>query len=165
MLDVTRGRCSGHGVYGGSMKKVLLLAGSFALACSLMFAAAHAEHHYDKVGGVHGIMEYGVKAPNGKISAMRKAGGPENEKDWKSSEHAAGMIGESMNLVLMGGRVKDDIWKQGAIDSLTGAKALVAASKSMDTAAWMKATGKMGQGCRGCHKKHKPKKGAKGGKA
>ena len=147
------------------MKKVLLLLGSFALACGLMFAAAHAEHAYEAVGAVHGIMEYGVKPPNDKLGAMRKAGGPQNEKDWKSSEHAAGMIGESMNLALLGGRVKDDVWKEGAMSSLAGAKAVVAASKAMDTAAWNAGLGKMGQGCRGCHKVHRPrKKGGKGGK-
>ncbi len=147
------------------MKKVLLLLGSFALACSLMFAAAHAEHAYEAVGELHGIMEYGVKAPNDKLAALRKAGGPKSEDDWHASEHAATMIGESMNLALMGGRVKDDVWKENAMTGLAGAKALLAASKAMDAAAWNASLGKMGQGCRGCHKVHRPrKKGAKGGK-
>jgi cytochrome c556 len=87
---------------------------------------------------------------------MMKAGGPQSDDDWKHSKAYASILSETTQLLLMGGRVKDDVWTSGATAVIAGAKGAVAASDAKDLAAWKAGVGQMGKGCRTCHKVHKP---------
>lgn len=139
------------------MKKILPAVSAAVVAVGLL-SAAHHEAQYEEIASVHDIMDDIVKPSMDKLGAMRKAGGPADEKEWKQAHRAASVIGEGVQLTMLGGRVKDDAWSDGAKQSLAGARDAMAAAKATDTAAWMKATGAISGGCRTCHKVHKPKK-------
>ena len=139
------------------MKKLLLAAAAAVLAAG-MLSADHHESKYETIASVHDLMADIVKPNMDKLGAMRKAGGPQDEKQWKQAHRAASVLGEGIQLSMMGGRVKDDAWADGGKQSIQGAKDAMAAAKAMDSAAWMKATGAISGGCRTCHKVHKPKK-------
>ena len=123
-----------------------------------MAGAVRAEHTYEKVASAHDIMEL-VQEPNmDGLAVMMKAGGPQSERDWKHAKAHASVLAESSQLLLMGGRIKDDVWETGANTVIGAGKASMRAAEAKDLGAWKKATAEIGKGCRGCHKVHKPKK-------
>jgi cytochrome c556 len=136
------------------MRKIAIFAALALLGAGLIYA----DHTYEGVAKVHDIMEIVQKPSMDQLAAMMKAGGPQSEDDWKHSAAHASILAESAQLLLMAGRVKDDVWTDGANAVIAGAKATVAASEAKDLAAWKAGLGEMGKGCRGCHKVHKPKK-------
>ena len=139
------------------MKKLSILL-VLSLTGAAWMTAAHHESGPKNIASVHDIMEDVVKPNMDALAAMRKAGGPQNEKEWKKAKSAASLVGEGVQLSLNGDRVKDDVWKSGGEKSVAGAIAAVSAAEAMDTDAWMAGVTAVGQGCRSCHKKHKPKK-------
>ena len=139
------------------MKKLLMAGAMSLVAAGLLFAA----HSYQEVASVHDIMENVQKPAMDALVAMTKAGGPQNDDDWKHAKAHASILAESTQLLLMGSRVKDDVWTDGANRVIDGAKASMAAADSKNLDAWKTAGGTMGGGCRGCHKVHKPKEEAK----
>ena len=117
-----------------------------------------AGHTYEKVASAHDIMEL-VQEPNmDALAAMMKAGGPQSERDWKHAKAHASILAESSQLLLMAGRIKDEVWESGAKTVISGGKASMQAVEARDLVAWKTATAQIGKGCRGCHKVHKPKK-------
>jgi cytochrome c556 len=139
------------------MKKLLMAGAMSLIAGGLIYAA----HSYEEVASVHDIMENVQKPAMDSLAAMTKAGGPQNDDDWKKAKANASILAESTQLLLMGSRVKDDVWTDGANRVIDGAKKSMAASDSKNLDAWKTAGGTMGGGCRGCHKVHKPKEEAK----
>jgi hypothetical protein len=129
----------------------------FALTLALA-GFALADHSYEGVASVHDIMEVVQKPAMDSLAEMMKKGGPQNEDDWKVAKRHASILAESTQLLLMGGRVKDDVWTDGALKVIAGAKQTMQASDSQDGNAWRAGVGAMGRGCRGCHNVHKPKK-------
>ena len=120
--------------------------------------ALYAEHTYEKVASAHDIMEL-VQEPNmDRLAAMMKAGGPQSERDWRHAKAYASILAESSQLLLMAGRIKDDVWETGAKSVTSASKASMRAAEEKDLDAWKTATAEIGKGCRGCHKVHKPKK-------
>ena len=118
----------------------------------------YAEHTYEKVASAHDIMEL-VQEPNmDRLAAMMKTGGPQSERDWKHAKAYASILAESSQLLLMAGRIKDDVWETGAIAVNNASKASMRAAEAKDLDAWRTANAAIGKGCRGCHKVHKPKK-------
>lgn len=118
----------------------------------------YAEHTYEKVASAHDIMEL-VQEPNmDALAAMMKAGGPHSDRDWRHAKAHASVLVESSQLLLMAGRIKDDVWEKGAKAVISAGKASMQAAEAKDLNAWKAANAGIGKGCRGCHKVHKPKK-------
>lgn len=130
---------------------------SFVAALALLGAGLiYADHTYEGVADVHDIMELVQKPSMDQLAAIMKAGGPQSDDDWKHSKAYASILSETTQLLLMGGREKDEVWTNGANAVIGGAKAAMAASDAKDLAAWKGGVGQMGKGCRTCHKVHKP---------
>ena len=68
------------------------------------------------------------------------------------------MLGESGQLMLMEGWVKDEAWKDGATKLVDAAKATMTAAMRQDADGLTAAMGGIGAGCKTCHAVHKPKK-------
>ena len=136
-----------------SMRK---LTPALFLAFSLTLLPA-ADHVYEEVASAHDLMDYIMKPSMDKLVAINKAGGPQSEKDWKHAKAHGSILAETGQLLLMAGRIKDDVWEKGASRVITGAKESLAAAETMDVNKWRTAAGSIGRGCRGCHKVHKPK--------
>jgi cytochrome c556 len=134
------------------MRKIAIFVALAVLGAGLTYA----DHTYEGVAEVHDIMELVQKPSMDQLAAIMKAGGPQSDDDWKHSKAHASILSETTQLLLMGGRVKDEVWTSGATTVIGGAKAAVAASEAKDLAAWKAAVGQMGKGCRTCHKVHKP---------
>jgi cytochrome c556 len=137
------------------MRKMAIFAALAMLGAGFIYA----DHTYEGVAKVHDIMAIVQKPSMDQLAAIMKAGGPQSDDDWENSAAHAAILAESTQLLLMGGRVKDDVWSDGATAVIAGAKATVAASEAKDLAAWKAGLGQVGKGCRTCHKVHKPKKG------
>ncbi len=135
------------------MKKLFSIS-FLALAIGGLVVAAHA---YEEVASVHDIMEVVQKPSMDAIVAIAKAGGPQSEKDWKSVKMHASILAESTQLILMGGRVKDEAWTKGADQVIAAAKETMAAADKMDADGFKAGSGGLGRGCRTCHNVHKPK--------
>ncbi len=120
--------------------------------------ALYAEHTYEKVASTHDIMELVQKPNMDRLAAMMKAGGPQSERDWRHAKAYASVLAESSQLLLMAGRIKNDVWETGAKTVVSAGKASMQAAGAKDLDAWKTATAGIGKGCRGCHKVHKPKK-------
>ena len=119
---------------------------------------AYAGHSYEKIASVHDIME-AVQGPNMEaLSAMMKAGGPSSDDDWKAAKKRISLIGESTQLMLMAGRVKDEPWTKGAVKVVAGSKQAISAAEARDAEAFRAAMGGVGGGCRSCHKVYKKEK-------
>ncbi len=116
-----------------------------------------ADHPYEGIASPHDLMDYVVKPSMDRLVAINKAGGPQSEKDWKHAKAHASILAEMSQLLLMAGRIKDDVWEKGADQVIKGAKASLVAAEALDVNAWRTAAGSIGKGCRGCHKVHKPK--------
>jgi cytochrome c556 len=134
------------------MRKFAFVAVLTVLGAGLIYA----DHTYEGVADVHDIMELVQKPSMDQLAAMMKAGGPQSDDDWKHSKAFASILSETTQLMLMGGRVKDEVWTTGAASVINGAKGAMAASDAKDLAAWKGGVGQMGKGCRTCHKVHKP---------
>jgi len=118
----------------------------------------YAEHTYEKVASAHDIMELVQKPNMDALADMMKADGPQSDRDWKHAKAHASVLAESSQLLLMAGRIKDDVWETGAKTVISAGKASMQAAEARDLGAWKTATAGIGKGCRGCHKVHKPKK-------
>ena len=103
-------------------------------------------------------MEMVVKPSMGKINAMKKAGGPANKKEWKTANAAASIIGEASQLMLLGGRVKDDAWRNGANEVIAAAGKTMMGAYRMDMESYSAGLEAMSAGCKTCHKVHKKDK-------
>ena len=136
-----------------SIRKFTLV---FLLAFSLPALPA-ADHAYEGIASAHDPMDYAVKPSMDRLAAINKAGGPQSEKDWKHAKAHASILAETSQLLLMAGRIKDDVWEKGAHQVMKGAKASPAAAEALDVNARRAAAGSIGRGCHGCRKVHKPK--------
>lgn len=142
------------------MKKWILPAIlAFALA-GVGLADNQEEFEYKKTAVPHDIMEMMVKPAMDKIAAMRKAGGPATKKEWKTANAAASVIAEANQLMLMGGRVKDDAWRNGANEVIAAAGKTMQGAYRMDMESYGAALKAMSAGCKTCHKVHKKDKDA-----
>jgi hypothetical protein len=137
------------------MKKILWL-GTLSLTAAGLVAAA--DHTYSKLASPHDLMAGAVKANMDSLAEMRKAGGPKVEDDWKKANAWASVVGEVNQLMLLDGRIKDQVWEDGATKVVEAAKATMAATTKQDVNAFNAGLDGMSQGCRTCHKVHKPKK-------
>lgn len=130
-----------------------------AIAAALVLLCAgliYADHTYQAVADVHDIMEYVQKPSMDQLAAIMKAGGPQSDDDWQHSKAFASILSETTQLIVMGGRTKDEVWTSGATLVIDGAKLTMAASEGKDPGGWKNGVGMMGKGCRTCHKVHKP---------
>jgi cytochrome c556 len=138
---------------------------SIAILVSALAGIGLADDHegpeYKKVASAHDIMEMVVKPAMGKIGAMKKAGGPATEKEWKTANAAASVIAEANQLMLMGGRVKDDAWKNGANEVIAAAAKTMQGAYRKDMQSYSAGVEAMSAGCKTCHTVHKKDKNAK----
>jgi cytochrome c556 len=134
------------------MRKMLI----FVLLAVLGAGLLYADHTYESVANAPDLMAFVQKPSMDQLAAIMKAGGPQSDDDWKLSRAHASILSEATQLLLMGGRVKDEVWTSGADLVIGGAKMAVTASESKDLAAWKSGIGQMGKGCRTCHKVHRP---------
>ncbi len=139
--------------------KAWILPAVLALALTGVGSADnHEGFEYKKVATPHDIMEMVVKPSMGKINAMKKAGGPANKKEWKTANAAASIIGEASQLMLLGGRVKDDAWRNGANEVIAAAGKTMMGAYRMDMESYSAGLEAMSAGCKTCHKVHKKDK-------
>ena len=143
------------------MKKLLLAAVLVVALAGIGLADHHEGAEYKKIATPHDIMEMVVKPAMGKIGAMKKAGGPANKKEWKTANAAASVIAEAGQLMLMGGRVKDDAWKNGANEVIAAAQKTMLGAYRMDMPSYSAGLEAMSAGCKTCHKVHKKDKDKK----
>ena len=136
------------------MKKILWLV-TLSLTAAGIAAAGDA---YSKMATAHDLMEAVVKPNMDKLAEIRRAGGPKEMKDWKHVNAYASLLGESGQLMLMEGWVKDDAWKDGASKLVEAAKATMTAAMRQDADGVNAGMGALGAGCKTCHAVHKPKK-------
>ena len=97
--------------------KLWIVVGAAALAGTL-----YAEHTYEKVAAAHDIMELVQKPNMDALGATMKAGGPQSDRDWRRAKAHASLLAESSQLLLMAGRIKDDVWEDGAKTVISAAK-------------------------------------------
>lgn len=136
------------------MKKTLWLV---ALSLALAGVVAAGEHAYSKMATPHDLMAAVVKPNMDKLAEIRKAGGPKEMDDWKHVNAYASVIGESGQLMLMDGWVKDEAWSDGAAKLVDAAKATMTAAMRQDADGLNAGMQAMGAGCKTCHAVHKPK--------
>ena len=128
----------------------------FVLLAALGVGLLYADHTYESVADVRDLMAIVQKPSMDQLAAIMKAGGPQSDDDWNRSRAYASILTEATQLLLMGGRAKDEAWTDGANAIIGGAKAAVAASEAKDLSAWKAGIGQLGKGCRTCHTVHKP---------
>ncbi len=129
--------------------------GIAAVALALSAVAFAEEPAYEAKASGKQIMQQMVRPNNGTIGGIRKAGGPQSDEDWASSQTAAAILAEAGQILQMGDRPKTEAWTDGAQRLTAGASAMLAAAESKDGEAWTAAAGQIGQGCRTCHKVHR----------
>ena len=112
-------------------------------------------HAYKKAASVHDIMEYMVEPAMDKLKAYREAGGPSDKAEWKKAFRAVSMVSEATQLMLMGGRVKDDAWRDGASAVVAAARDTMMGAYRMDANGYYKGLKAMSAGCKTCHEVHK----------
>ncbi len=128
------------------------------LACAVVgtsLADSQEEYVYKKAASAHEIMEYMVEPAMDKIKAYREAGGPSDKAEWKKAFGAVSMVSEATQLMLMGGRVKDDAWRDGANAVVAAARDTMMGAYRMDADGYNKGLKAMSAGCKTCHKVHK----------
>ena len=118
----------------------------------------YADHAYIEIATVHDIMEVVQKPNMDAVVAIVKAGGPQSDRDWKKVKKYASVLAESTQLILMGSRVKDEIWIKGANEVIAALQETITAANAKDANAFKAASGNISRGCRTCHTVHKPKK-------
>ena len=139
------------------MRKILL-AGFAACALVVAVGAAAGEHVYKKKASVHDLMEYMVKPAMAKIKTFREAGGPSEREEWQTAFGAISMVAEAGQLVLMDGRVKDEVWSQGANDVVAAAQDAMMGAYRMDPDGYNQGLKAMSAGCKTCHDVHRKDK-------
>ncbi|MCY4188822.1 MAG: hypothetical protein OXD30_10100 [Bryobacterales bacterium] len=130
------------------------------IACALAgtgYADEHGEHEYEKAATVHDLMEYMVKPAMAKIKQYREAGGPQGKKQWQSAHGAISMVTEAAQLTLMGGRVKDEAWRDGATQVIEAAQGAMLGAYRMDMDGYNQGLKAMSTGCKTCHDVHRKK--------
>ena len=137
------------------MKKIFWL---LALSLTAAGAVSAADHAYAKMATPQDLMAGAVKPNMDKLAEMRKGGGPKAVDDWKAANASASVIGEVNQLMLLDGRIKDQVWEDGATKVIEAAKATMTAAMRQDMEGFNAGLDGMNQGCRTCHKVHKPKK-------
>lgn len=137
------------------MTRIFAAALLACLTAGVGFADNHEGHVYKKAASVHDIMEYMVEPAMDKIKAYREAGGPSDKDEWKKAHGAVSMVLEATQLALMGGRVKDDAWLDGANQVVAAAQETMTSAYRMDAAGYYKGLKAMSAGCKTCHKVHK----------
>ncbi|MGH9627194.1 MAG: hypothetical protein ACRD7E_02355 [Bryobacteraceae bacterium] len=130
----------------------------------LVFAAAAfaQDPAYQTVATAAQIMQAIEKPSMDSLVAMKKAGGPKDENEWKLAKRQAAMIAESAQLLLMGGRPLDqDVWVKSSHALRAAAIDAAKAAESQDFKAWDASLTAMSSGCRSCHTVHRKKPAAR----
>ena len=102
----------------------------------------------------------GIQKPTmDSLVAMKKAGGPKDDKEWELAQQHAAVLAETAQLLLMGTRPLDqDVWIKSGQRLNTAAGNSVKAAGAKDLKAWQDSINAMGGACRSCHNVHKKKK-------
>jgi len=136
------------------MRRFLALL-TFVAACAAWAQSAS----YHGVASTKQIMAGVQKPAMDDISAMMKAGGPKDDKQWAQAQQDAALLAETAQLILMGERPKDqDLWLKSSAKLNEAASAAAKAAESKDLEAFKASVGSMGQACRSCHNVHRKKK-------
>ncbi len=130
---------------------------AFAIA-GTSYANDQEGHAYKKTATVQKLMEYMVKPAMDKIKEYREAGGPANKEEWQAAHGAVSMVTEATQLTLMGGRIKDEAWSDGATKVIEAAQGAMLGAYRMDSDGFNKGMKAMSDGCKTCHDVHKKKK-------
>lgn len=139
------------------MKKIWTVA---IVACALAgtsYANDGEGHAYKKTATVPTLMGYMVKPAMAKIKEYREAGGPANKEEWQTAYGAISMVIEAAQLTLMGGRIKDEAWSDGAAQVIEAAQGAMLGAYRMDADGYNKGLKAMSAGCKTCHDVHKKK--------
>jgi len=122
---------------------------------------------YEAKASVGELMENVVSPLNSVFGQMNRAGGPQTDEDWAKSASTAKALADVSQLLLMGGRVKDQTWTDAATALAPAAMALADASTAKNMDQWNAARQQISQACATCHEVHRPRPqrgaGARGG--
>ncbi len=131
----------------------------FALAAGFTAAALAQAPEYQQVATPKQIMAAIQKPAMDALGAMRKAGGPKDDKEWAVAQQNAAVLAETAQLLQLGTRPKDqDVWIKSSQRLLAGAAASAKAAEDKDLKAWETSLGSMGGACRSCHNVHRKDK-------
>jgi cytochrome c5 len=82
---------------------------------------------------------------------------PQKPEQWIAVENGALMLAESANLLMIGGRARNEVaWTQWATALRDTSETAMKAARAKDAAAIETASDEIYQACRGCHKIYVP---------
>jgi cytochrome c556 len=127
------------------------------LAAACLLSAQGPDYH--GVASAKQIMAGIQKPAMDSLAAMLKAGGPQDEKEWETSQRQAAILAETAQLLLMGNRPLDqDVWVKSSQKLHEASVACAKAAEAKDLAAWKTSLANMGAACKSCHNVHKKQK-------
>jgi len=131
------------------------------LTCFIAVAACAAwaqSASYHGVASTKQIMAGVQKPAMDGISALMKAGGPKDDKEWAMAQQNAALLAEAGQLLLMGSRPKDqDVWVKNGAQLNESATAAAKAAEAKDLDAFKTSIGGISGACKGCHSVHHKK--------
>ena len=130
-----------------------------ALAAVFTAAAVAQTPTYQQVATPKQIMAAVQKPAMDALAAMRKAGGPMDDKEWAVAQQNAAVLAETAQLLQLGTRPLDqDVWIKSSQRLLAGAAVSVQAAEAKDLKTWETSLNSMGGACRSCHNVHRKDK-------
>ena len=128
---------------------------AFLLTAAVLLAEAPP---YQMIATSKQIMAAVQKPAMDSLTAMGKAGGPKDEKEWEVAAQNAAVLAETAQLLLLGTRPKDqDIWLKSSQRLQAAATDSTKAATDKNLDAWKTSLNGMAGACRSCHNVHKKK--------
>ena len=89
------------------------------------------------------------------ITGPNLAASPWHKAECKKAFGAISMVSEATQVLLLGGRIKDDTWRDGATVVVSAACDTMMGAYRMDADGYNEGLKAMCAGCKTCHKVHK----------
>lgn len=132
------------------------LLGAAMLGLLATGAAAQQDSGVKAVGSVRDVM-IGIIQPSSKAVFVAAADTPQKAEEWTAVENNALTLAESANLLMIGGRARDNAawakWSTALRDTSEGA---LKAARAKDAGALETTGDEVYQTCEGCHKIYVP---------
>ena len=116
---------------------------------------------YEAVANIRQIMQ-GIVDPASKAIAAAAKEPPADNRGWNMAGTQAILLAESMQLMNIGGRAKDqEGWLKASKAMGDAAMAVSRAAAAKDAAAFQSAAANIGAACQGCHSVYRQRPGQK----
>jgi hypothetical protein len=108
------------------------------------------------VGSVREVM-IGIIEPSSGLVFGAASDTPQKPEQWTAIENGALMLAESANLLMIGGRARNEVtWTQWATALRETSETAMRAARAKDASAIETASDKIYETCKGCHKIYVP---------